>query len=159
MYNNTSKGVFNNKGIFNIPIKINDNIVDLFIGTNSTEQISTTKATAIVDNEMDGVIVSNSIVGEIAGNTGGTVHMNRNNGSILNNDAFIEGNNNNGDIVNNNRGAFASLIITNNSNNGSIKNNHAAANISITMNSNNGDIGTATVTNRATDITDPIVNK
>ena len=141
----------------------------------------------VTDNEILGDIVANQCgiysnvnAGNIYNNScTNTINTNGNKGSIYDNsnDGFITGNYNlgdihtnthNGDITFNQNGGDISfntstgvttLDIGSNMNNGYINYNNSTANITINNNVNNGYIGGASIVNRATSITDTIVNK
>ena len=135
---------------------------------------------SIQQNETSGDILRNANLGNIAFNTNtGDITENMNLGQItLNaclgisynaNKGYIDDNLNNGGIQRNNNGgninknsskAPTTLGITLNNNNGDISYNNSIANIVIESNINNGIIGDVSVAvNRATSITDTILNK
>ncbi len=118
---------------------------------------------SISNNSNDGGIQSNHNTSQISSNS--------NTGDILSNSNMgeISSNSNNGDISSNgcggditfNTSSIGTLSIINNINNGDITYNRGVASITINVNINNGYIGAigGPLVNRATSISDTIVNK
>ena len=125
---------------------INSNINAGNIYSNTCTNTINTNGNAgdIYNNSNDGFISSNYNLGDIQGNThNGDISRNTNGGQIS---------------LNSSTGAFT-LDITDNANNGYINYNNSTANVTINNNINNGYIGGASIVNRATSISDTIVNK
>lgn len=145
IYNNENFGIFNN-----------------FRATTKATIYGNSNYGPIYNNSSSGVITNNSNNGYIRDNSNsGNITNNSNNGYIWDNsnNGVISDNSNMGYIRSNSSSEFSSFNMRYNRNNGHIRYNRAISNITMQYNINNGNIGTTSITDRSSSISDSQVHK